>query len=175
MGGGEEGGRVGGGTTNLFGKFDEVVGDGDLGADVAELGEGAEEEVFSVSGISRGVGKGGKGGGGGEGEMHCFQKEPGAISPISCSITAMSASVTSGMGAKKKINCGWVSHIALRGERRTYSKEYNETGYAKVKPLYLLQSIGRVTDVLEEDIGCQQRSGHRAYSLNGLCQIKANL
>ena len=31
----------------MLAEFDEVVGYGYLGADVAELGEGAEEEVFS--------------------------------------------------------------------------------------------------------------------------------
>jgi hypothetical protein len=48
LGGGEEGGGVGGGAADLFAELDEVVGDGDLGADVAELGESAEEKVFSV-------------------------------------------------------------------------------------------------------------------------------
>jgi hypothetical protein len=43
LGGGEEGGGVGGGSADLFAEFDKVVGDVDLGADVAELGEGAEE------------------------------------------------------------------------------------------------------------------------------------
>jgi hypothetical protein len=106
---------------------------------------------------------------------YCFQKEPGSITPISCSITAMSASVTSGIGAKKKATCVLVSHIALRGRRRTYCKEDNEAGYTKVNPLYLLQPIGSITNILEEYIGREQGSCHRAYFLNGLCQIKANL
>ena len=56
MGGGEEGGAVGGGAADLFTEFDEVIGDGNLGADVAELGEGAKEEVFPGRGISRRLG-----------------------------------------------------------------------------------------------------------------------
>jgi hypothetical protein len=44
--GGEEGGGVGRGAVYLFAEFDEVVCYGDLGADVAELREGSEEEVF---------------------------------------------------------------------------------------------------------------------------------
>jgi hypothetical protein len=96
--GGGEGGAVGGGAADLFGEFDEVVGYGDLAADVAELGEGAEEEGFFW--VEWGVSLGGEWRG-----EYCFQKEPGSVSPISCSITAMSASVTSGMGAKKKMTC----------------------------------------------------------------------
>lgn len=41
----------------------------------------------------------------------CLRKGPGSVVPISCSITAMSASVTSGIGAKKKITLGWVSYV----------------------------------------------------------------
>jgi hypothetical protein len=115
LGGGEEGGAVGGGAADLFADFDEVVGDGDLGADVAELGEGAEEEVFTGGRVSRGFGGTGRARGRGK---YCFQKEPGSISPISCSITAMSASVTSGMGAKKKITCVLVSHMLRQSEGR---------------------------------------------------------
>jgi hypothetical protein len=57
----------------------------------------------------------------------------------------------------------------------TYGKEDNEAGYAEINPLHLLQPIGRIADVLEEDIGCQQGSCHGAYPLNGLCQVETIL
>ena len=36
---------------------------------------------------------------------------------------------------------------------RTYGEEDNETGYAEIDPLHLLQSVGSITDILEEHIG----------------------
>jgi len=61
--------------------------------------------------------------------------------------------VTSGMGAKNKITCVLVSHMPQQRKGRTYGEEDNETGYAEIDPLHLLQSVGSITDILVEHIG----------------------